>query len=63
MRSVFIIISSFIFLMSTSCVTYNIHTGHKKKHKTSKKVPPGHVKKEKGSKSAKDYAPGQTKKK
>lgn len=55
-RNVFITISLTLFI--TSCSVHTVHNSSS----NSGKIPPGQAKKTSGSKSAKNYAPGQQKK-
>ena len=55
--AVIIMVSIFVNLSFVSCSTH-VHSSNN----SSKKMPPGQAKKMSGSKSAKNYAPGQQKK-
>ncbi|WP_264551425.1 hypothetical protein [Flavobacterium sp. N2038] len=57
--AVVVLVLLFLVLSVISCST---HTHTYNQTTTTKKVPPGQAKKMSGSKSAKNYAPGQQKK-
>ena len=61
-RTLVLILSVVVAISMSAC--YSTHHGHGHRHKGgSKGMPPGQAKKYYGEQSAKDFAPGQQKKK
>ena len=60
MRAKFLLLifTGFLCMNLTSCIVVKHHKHPRPPHREEEPLPPGHAKKMKGDKSARDYAPG-----